>query len=222
MHQRQRRGRPLVLKIKVVDTNLIRQQQTLVIDCTCGKRRHVEFLAVFQLERLGSVRGTTTDDIQLAFKCIRYKHIGATTNKHLTDNRFFCAHRRRHRHFTIDRHVTPAQEHLAFSLDRTLDFLDTGVTRCCFLRQENHADTIFAERRQFDTVLGHFLTIKLIWNLNQDAGTVTLQRVGTHGTSMIEVLQDQQTLLDDTMAFLPLEMGHKAYTTSIVLVGWVV
>jgi len=96
------------------------------------------------------------------------------------------------------------------------------VTRSSFLRQEHHADAILASRRQFNALLGHFLAIELVRNLDQDAGTVTLQRIGTDSTAVIEIFQDQQTLLDDAMTFLALEVGNKAHAASVVLVSGVV
>jgi hypothetical protein len=72
------------------------------------------------------------------------------------------------------------------------------------------------------TLFRHFLAIELVGNLDQDTGTVALQRVGTNSTAVIQILQDQQTLLDDAMTLLSLEMGDKAHAASVVLVGWVV
>ncbi|MCK6391725.1 MAG: hypothetical protein L6Q40_12025, partial [Azonexus sp.] len=57
---------------------------------------------------------------------------------------------------------------------------------------------------------------------NQDTGTVTLQGIGTYGTAVINVLQDQQTLLDDGVTLLAFDMGNKTHAASVVLVGGVV
>ena len=43
-----------------------------------------------------------------------------------------------------------------------------------------------------------------------------------HGATMVEIFQDQQTLLDDRVAFLPFDMSHKTHTTSIMFINWVV
>ena len=45
------------------------------------------------------------------------------------------------------------------------------------LRQKHHADAVLAIRRQFDALFGHFLAIELIRNLDQDTGTIALQRI---------------------------------------------
>ena len=39
-----------------------------------------------------------------------------------------------------------------------------------FLRQEDHAHAVFARRRQFHALLGHFFAVVLVGNLDQDAG----------------------------------------------------
>jgi hypothetical protein len=52
------------------------------------------------------------------------------------------------------------------------------------MRQENHADAIFSEWRQFDTLLGHLFAIILIWQLNQNASAVAHQLVSTNCATM--------------------------------------
>ncbi len=222
VHHGQRGDGALVLQVEVIHADLIGQQQTLVVDGACREGWNVEFLAVLELERLDGVGGTAANDVQLAFERIGNKDIRATADKNLADDRLFGAHCRRHRHVAIDGYVAPAQDHLAFGLDGAFDFLDAGVARSGLLRQEDHADTVFAGRRQFDALPGHFFAIELVGNLNQNAGTVALQRISTHGAPVIQIFQDQQTLLDDAVTFLALEMGNKTHTASVVLVRGVV
>ena len=96
------------------------------------------------------------------------------------------------------------------------------MARSSLLRQENHTDTVFTQWRQGNTLLGHLFTVKLVRNLDQNASAVTLQGVGTNGTAVIQIFQDQQTLLNDAMRFLAFKMGYKAHATSVVLVCGVV
>jgi hypothetical protein len=156
---------------------------------------------VLELERLDGVGGAAADDVELALQRIGDENVRTTTDEDLADHRLLGLDGRRHRHITIDRHIAPAEDDLAFGLDGALDLFDAGVARSSLLRQENHADAVFAGRRQGDALLGHFLAIELVRNLDQDAGTVTLQRIGTNGTAVIQIFQDQQTLLDDAMGF---------------------
>ena len=71
-------------------------------------------------------------------------------------------------------------------------------------------------------LFGHLIPEELVWDLDQNTGTVPLQRVSTNGTSVIQILQDQQSLLNDTVALLPLHMGYKTYTTGVVFVRRVI
>src|SRR5690606_36344454 len=53
-------------------------------------------------------------------------------------------------------------------------------------------------------------------------GAVTLQRVGTDRTTVIEVLQDLEALENDVMTFLALDVGDETHATGIVFIGGVV
>ena len=46
--------------------------------------------------------------------------------------------------------------------------------------------------------------------------------IGTDSTSVIQILQNLQTLLDDRMAFIAFDVCHKTDTTGIVLVGGII
>ena len=91
-----------------------------------------------------------------------------------------------------------------------------------FFRQEDHADAVFARRRQVDALLGHFFAEELVGNLQQDARAITHQRVSADGAAMVEVVQDAQALLDDLVALLALDMGDEADAASVVFIGRVV
>ena len=117
VHQCQGGSRALVLKIEVIHTNLIGQQQALVVHRARREGRHIELLTMLQLQRLDGIRSATADDVQLALKGIGHEDIRTATDEDLADHRFLGAHCRRHRHFGIDRHIAPAQYDLAFGLD---------------------------------------------------------------------------------------------------------
>ena len=86
-----------------------------------------------------------------------------------------------------------------------------------FLGQEDHADAVLARRRQFDALLGHLFAVQRVRQLNQDAGAVAHQLVGTDGAAMVQVFQDLQTLLHDGMALDALDVGHEADATGVML-----
>ena len=87
------------------------------------------------------------------------------------------------------------------------------------LGQEDHADAVFAGRRQFDALLGHLFAVQRVGQLDQDAGAVAHQLVGAHRAAVVQVLQDLQALLDDGVALLALDVGHEADAAGVMLVG---
>ena len=91
-----------------------------------------------------------------------------------------------------------------------------------FLRQEDHADAVFAGRRQHHTLDRHLGAVIVVGDLDQDAGAVAHQLVGAHRTAVIQVLQDLQTLLDDVVRARTLDVGDEADAAGIVLVARVV
>ena len=86
-----------------------------------------------------------------------------------------------------------------------------------FPRQKDHADAIVAGRRKFDSEHCHFFTIKRIRNLNQNARTVTAQGIGTDGAAMIKIVKDEQSIFNDLVRYMSLDIGHKADTAGVVL-----
>ena len=163
--------------------------------------------------------GGLADHIQLALQRVLHDHVVAAADEDLAQDRFFFAHGGRHRHVAVDRHIAPAQQHLAFGLDGALHLLLTGQTRGVLFGQEDHAHAVFTRRRQGHALLGHFFAVQRIGQLDQDASAVAHQLVGTHRAPVIQVFQDLQCVLDNVMALFALDVGHKAHTASIVLIG---
>ena len=163
--------------------------------------------------------GGFANHIQLALQRVLYDHIIATTDEDLLQNWLFFAHGRRHRHVAIDRHITPAQQHLALSLDRTFHLLLASQARCVLFRQKDHANAVFAGCRQGHTLLGHLFTVQRVGQLNQNTRAVTHQLISTHRAPMVQILQDLQSVFDDVVGFLALDMRHKAHAASIMLLA---
>ncbi|MNL05170.1 hypothetical protein D3C87_1257530 [compost metagenome] len=222
VHQGQGRDGARVLQVEVVLAHLVGQQQALVHHGTGRHRRHEVFLAVLELERLDGVAGGLADDVELTFQRVRGHDVAATANEDLADHRLGGAHRGGHRHVAVHRHVTPAQHDLAFQAHRALELLLAGQARGVFLRQEDHAHAVLAVRRQGHALLGHFLAVELVRDLDQDAGAVAHQLVGAHGAAMVEVLEDLQALRDDLVRLAALDVRNHADAAGVVLVGRVI
>ena len=67
------------------------------------------------------------------------------------------------------------------------------------LGQEDHAHAIFTGRRQRDAQCRHLGTVQGVGQLDQDAGSVPHQLVGTNSAAVIQVLQDLECVLDNVM-----------------------
>jgi len=61
-----------------------------------------------------------------------------------------------------------------------------------------------------------------MWDLNQNARTVTSFGIAPAGATVGQVDEDLNSLFDDLMAFLATNAGYKADAASVVLVRWVV
>ncbi len=222
MHERERRDAERILEVAVVLADLVGEEQALVDDGARRHRRLVELLAVFETERANRVRGTAADDVELALERVGDHHVDAAADEDLAHDRLARAHRRRHRHLPVDRDVAPAENDLPFATHRALDFLLAGEARGKFLRQEDHADAVVAGARQLHSLFFHFAAQESVGNLDQDAGTVTHQRIGADRAPVIQVFQDLQTLLDNVVTLLPLDVRNEADAAGVVFVGRVV
>ena len=163
------------------------------------------------------MRSTLANHIKLALEGILNHHVGAATDKDLTNDGFGGPHRRAHFHRLIHGHVAPAEHHLAFLFDHAFELLLAGLAGGGLPRQKDHANAIVAGRREFDSERCHFFTIKRIRNLNQNARTVTAQGIGTDGAAMIKIVKDEQSIFNDLVRYMSLDIGHKADTAGVVL-----
>jgi len=158
---------------------------------------------------------------QLAFERIVIRTIPAAADEYLAHDRLdlFDALAKAG---TIHRHIAPAQQLLAFVRDLFFDDLLARCARSRIARQKQHPDAIFSGGRQLDLAPAHLISQKLIWYLQQDAGTVTGQRIGPHRTAMGQVFKYLQALQNHVMALFSLDMGHKAHAAGITLLAWIV
>jgi len=87
------------------------------------------------------------------------------------------------------------------------------------LGQEDHAHAVFTGGRQRDAQLGHLFAVQRVGDLDQDARAVAHELVGTHGTPVVDVLQDLQGLRHDVVALDALDVGDETEATGVVFVG---
>ncbi len=222
VHQAQRGDAALVLQIMEVGAHLVGQQQALVDHRAGAHAGDVILLAVLELERLDVGAGRLADDVELALQRVLHDHVGAAADEHLADHRLGGAHGGRHGHVAVDRHVAPAQQHLALGGDGALHLLLASLAAGVLLGQEDHAHAVLARRRQLDPPPGHLFAVQRVGQLNQDAGAIAHQLVGAHRAAVVQVLQDLQRMGDDAVALLAPDVRHEAHAAGVVLVGRVV
>ena len=84
------------------------------------------------------------------------------------------------------------------------------------------ADAIFACLRQDDALLGHLLAEKAVGNLHENARAVAHQRIGTDGTAMRQVLENEQAVAHDLVRLLALHMCDEADAAGVMFVARIV
>ncbi len=221
MHEGQRGDKARLLQIEIVGAHLIGEQHPLIDDGPGGHRGDVELLAMGEIEGLDRVAGPLADHVELALEGIGHGHVAAHADEDLPDHRL-DAEDGLAQSGVVAGDVAPAEEHLTFGADCALDLLLARQAARRLLGQKHHSHAVLARHRKGHTLLRHFLAEEGIRDLQQDAGTVAGQRIGAGGAAVGEVLEDPQTLLDDTVALLPLDVGDEPDTTGVVLVGRVV
>jgi len=161
------------------------------------------------------------DDEQLAFKGVLVADVLALGDEHLAHDRLDLAGSGSQAGI-VPGHVAPAEEGLAFFVHDAGHGGFGGGTTVGGLGQEHDTAGVLAFLGQVDAQFGGFGTQEGIGHLNQDAGAITQQRVITGSAAVVEVFQDQQTLFNDTVALLVLDMGNETDAAGILFVGRVV
>ena len=122
----------------------------------------------------------------------------------------------------FDRRVAPAQHREPFfARDPLQDSFGQQAMRRLH-RQKHHADAVLARRRQREAQLGALARKELVRDLNQDAGAVAGFRIAAARAAVREVDEDLQSLDDDVVRLLALDVDHEADATGVVLVSRIV
>ena len=84
------------------------------------------------------------------------------------------------------------------------------------------ADSVVAFGGQGNAEVARHCAQKLIRHLDQDASAVARFRVGANGTAVLQIAQDVETVLDDLVALLVLDIGDEANAAGIFFVARVI
>ena len=114
------------------------------------------------------------------------------------------------------RHLPPADEFLPFFMDNMFGpFLyDIAV----FQRggQKNQPNAVITGSGQGDVIASQFLAEKSVRHLNEDPGSVTGFRIAATRTAVAQIFQDLQSITNNVMGFLSLDMRDKADPAGIM------
>ena len=113
--------------------------------------------------------------------------------------------------------VAPAEHDLAFAPDRALELLFAGGAGGGLLRQEDHADAVVADCGKLNALRTHLLAVEGVRNLNENARAVAAERIGAHGASMVEVVQNQQRIFNDLVRRPALDVDDGTHAARVVL-----
>jgi hypothetical protein len=119
----------------------------------------------------------------------------------------------------VGRDLAPAEDLQALALDDLLDGVGCALRVGLALRQERDAGGVRAFRGQREVDHG---AEELVRDLEEDAGAVTRVGFGARGTTVLEVHQRGDRLLDDVPAAAALHVHDERDTTGIVLVRRVI
>jgi hypothetical protein len=122
----------------------------------------------------------------------------------------------------VDGDLPPGEQVEVLFLDDRLD--GTHRVQCGHAGGREEGDTrgIGAGSGQVDALVCEHLAVETVRDLHQDAGAVTGVLLGPRGTTVVEVDQGLDALLDDVVRGPAVHVGNEGDATGIVLVGRVV
>ena len=165
--------------------------------------------------------GLFANNVELAFESVLVWRLGAAADENLANRRLIGLDALAQAGI-VSRHLAPAQHHQAF-LDRdAFQGRHAGFEANRLSGQEDVASSVFARRWQLDTQRSGLLAQQPIGSLNQNAGAVSGQGVGTDGTPVVEIDQDLESLANDFVALAILDVGYEADAAAIMFIFAVV
>jgi hypothetical protein len=164
---------------------------------------------VRELERLDGRAGGLADDVELALQRVGHDDVGAAADEDLADHRLLGAHGGRHRHVAVTGTSRQPSSTWPSALTARSSSCSQARREACSLGRKIMPTPYSPGGGSVDALGRHLGAVELVGDLDQDAGAVAHQLVGTHGAAVVEVLEDLQALLDDACAAWPLMWATK-------------
>ena len=114
-------------------------------------------------------------------------------------------------------HFTPAEEFHSFLFHNDLEHLLRLVAAQLFLREEEHANTVFSLSADFHAQSLCNSCKKFVGDLGQNTDTVTGLTFRILTGSVLQILYDLQRILNSSAAFLSMNIDTGSDTAVIML-----
>ena len=215
MHQSERALDPVVLQVDVEATQLRGGEHALVDEGAAGKAGEVHGFASRTILAGALVAQLGLDPFA--------HHVGTpfevftaavTGDEDLPERRHRVTGQGTERAL-VGGHVTPAENRETFGLHDLLDTVDRGLGVAGTLREKRDTGGVGAFRWQLEIDHG---TEELVRYLDHDSGTVAGVRLGSCRTSVFEVHQGRDGLVDDVATASSMHVDNKGNAAGVVLV----
>src|SRR5580700_158461 len=122
----------------------------------------------------------------------------------------------------IRRHESPAEYSAFFGPNNLLEYSNAAMAIGVGTWKKDHADAVFAARRQREAEWTAFANEKIVRNLNDDARAIAGVRFATASAAMLKIEQDLKRFLNNVVSIAVLEIGNETDAAGIVFVRRVV
>jgi hypothetical protein len=119
---------------------------------------------------------------------------------------------------TIHWRIAPAENAESFFSNNSFEDSFAVQARMLLDRQKSYADCVFPRRRQSKSKSLAFAHKELVRNLDEHSGTVASLGIAAARTTMREIDQDLNALLNDLMALFAANARDKSHAAGIMLV----
>ena len=198
----------LVLQIEVEQAQIVDQEHALVHDGAAGQAGHI-----------GAVAGLlehAADDVELAVKVDALAHLGGLFDEALPDGGHtvagFLAHG-----VGVHGDLAPGEELQPLLAGDELEQLHGLSTQVLVLREEEHANAIFALIAEADVHLFRDFGEELVADLQHDAHAVAGLALSVLAGAVLQPLDDGQCIADGLVALAALDVHHSADAAGVVL-----
>ena len=216
MHQRYRTDRFLVLQIQKVVRHLLRIQLPLVVDRFIGAGNDIQPL---RTNTLNSFTGYSLRIFskykQFSIKCFR-THLLRLCDKNLL-NTWLRLRRIPSQILIVHRHHPIPQQRQPKLLQMALNDLFACRLLLLITRKKGHSYAIFTCRRQFNTYFRTYLSKKGVWNLQQNARTISAFHIKSGSTTVFHACQHTQCICNNGVLLRALQIRNKTNTAAAML-----